>query len=173
MSDFKHSSDSSDDVFSELDQEPEFSFSDYRIEDWLVLVVFTVLAVTVFSQFFSRYVLGSSLGWTEEVARYLLVCLGFLGGAMAVRKSTHIGVEFFVRMMPDRLARFCRVFVALFSTVFLAALLMFSVQIIPRIHIYEMASLPLSLSALYGVVAISIAMMLFRSVKCLISLRKA
>lgn len=173
MSDFKNSEGDETDVFSELDQEPEYSFSDYHVEDWVVLVVFTVLALTVFSQFFSRYVLGASLGWTEEVARYLLVCLGFLGSAMAVRKNTHIRVEFFVRMMPDYLARFCQIFVALFSCVFIAALLMFALQILPRIHIYEMASLPLPLSALYAVVAGSLVMMLIRSLVHLFSLRKA
>ena len=60
-------------------------------------LVFWALAVVVFLQFFTRYVLNSSLGWTEEIARYLLIAVTFLGSAMAVRKRSHIAVEFFYR----------------------------------------------------------------------------
>jgi TRAP-type transport system small permease protein len=68
---------------------------DLRPEDGLVLLVFWGLAVVVFLQFFTRYVLNSSLGWTEEIARYLLIAVTFLGSAMAVRKHSHIAIEFF------------------------------------------------------------------------------
>ena len=71
--------------------------SDIRPEDGLVLAVFWALAIVVFLQFFTRYVLNSSLGWTEEIARYLLIAVTFLGSAMAVRKRSHIAVEFCYR----------------------------------------------------------------------------
>ena len=71
--------------------------SDLRPEDGLVLAVFWGLAIVVFLQFFTRYVLNSSLGWTEEIARYLLIVVTFLGAAMAVRKRSHIAVEFCYR----------------------------------------------------------------------------
>ncbi|MEK9618290.1 MAG: TRAP transporter small permease subunit, partial [Deltaproteobacteria bacterium] len=62
----------------------------YRWEDWLTFVVFWLLAITVFYQFFTRYVLSDSAGWTEEIARYLLIGVTFLGASMAVRRNTHI-----------------------------------------------------------------------------------
>jgi TRAP-type C4-dicarboxylate transport system permease small subunit len=71
--------------------------SDLRPEDGIVLLVFWTLAVVVFLQFFTRYVLNSSLGWTEEIARYLLIVVTFVGSAMAVRKRSHIAVEYFYR----------------------------------------------------------------------------
>jgi TRAP-type C4-dicarboxylate transport system permease small subunit len=73
--------------------------SDLRPEDGLALLVFWGLAVVVFLQFFTRYVLNSSLGWTEEIARYLLIAVTFIGSAMAVRKRSHIAVEFFYRWL--------------------------------------------------------------------------
>src|SRR5712692_1953054 len=72
----------------------------YAWEDWITLAVFWILAVVVFYQVFTRYVLNDAAGWTEEIARYLLIAVTFLGGAMAVRRSTHIQVDFVYRFLP-------------------------------------------------------------------------
>ncbi len=77
----------------------------YRFEDWISFAFFWLLAGTVFLQFFTRYALNDSAGWTEEIARYLLICTVFIGAAVSVRKNNHIQVDFFYRILPKRLMR--------------------------------------------------------------------
>src|SRR5258708_12409558 len=72
----------------------------YAWEDWITLAVFWILAVVVFYQVFTRYVLNDAAGWTEEIARYLLIAVTFLGGAMAVRRGTHIQGDFVYPFLP-------------------------------------------------------------------------
>lgn len=72
----------------------------FQWDDAPVLVVFWLLAFVVFLQFFTRYVLNDSLGWTEEIARYLLIAVTFLGAIMAARKESHIAVELAFRYLP-------------------------------------------------------------------------
>ena len=98
----------------------EFRFKDYAIEDYVVLVVFWALAAVVFAQFFSRYVLNSSIVWTEEVARYLLIATGFLGSVMAVRKRGHIYVEVFYRFLPPVVGRVMSTMVDIIKILFFA-----------------------------------------------------
>src|SRR4030042_2968381 len=74
-------------------------------EDWLAFVLFWAVAFIVFLQFFTRYILNDSLAWTEEIARYLLMCVGLLGGSLAVRRYSHIHVEFMYLYMPAWMAR--------------------------------------------------------------------
>lgn len=148
-----------------FEDENDFSYQDYKIEDWLTFALFWLLALTVFSQFVSRYVFSAPLGWTEEVARYQLVCLGFLGGTMGVRKNTHIFVTIFHRWMPASLSTCIYKLISICNCLFLMGLAYFAWQIIPLIHIHKMASLPLSISVLYGIVFGGLLIMILRSIQ--------
>jgi len=66
--------------------------SGYGWEDWLTFVMFWLLALDVFYQFFTRYVLADSAAWTEEIARYLLIVVCFVGSSMGVRRSTYVPI---------------------------------------------------------------------------------
>lgn len=160
--------------FHDFDAEDEpFSFSNYRAEDWLAFVLFWLLALTVFSQFISRYVFDSPLGWTEEIARYQLVCLGFIGSCIGVRNNTHIFVSLFHRWLPEKMSHNIYVFVALCNVVFFALLAFFAWQIIPLISIHKMASLPISVSVLYGLIFGSLLILVFRSLQYFIQVLRS
>src|SRR5215471_16727010 len=75
------------------------------IEAWIALLFFWALGLTVFYQFFTRYVLNDSASWTEEIARYLLIATVFIGATIGVAKNIHIQVDFFYRFMPRGMAR--------------------------------------------------------------------
>jgi len=91
-----------DNVEQALDKLDELSddLSDFKWFDIPVLIVFATLMVIVALQFITRYILNDSLSWTEEIARYLLILLGFIGGITCVRKGKHIFLEFFYRYLP-------------------------------------------------------------------------
>ena len=67
--------------------------------------MFWLMALAVFLQFFTRYVLNDSLAWTEEIATYCLVAVVFVGSSMCVRLGRHIQVDFLFRYLPPRAAR--------------------------------------------------------------------
>lgn len=86
-------------------EEDAIRVDDVQWDDYPAFILFWALALVVFTQFFTRYVLNSSLGWTEEIARYLLIGVGFVGSVMAARKGTHIAIEIFYLYMPRPLRR--------------------------------------------------------------------
>ena len=61
----------------------------------LILAV-TLLLVDVVLGVFTRYVMGEQAKWTEELARFLLIWVSLLGGAVAFGEKAHLGVDFFV-----------------------------------------------------------------------------
>lgn len=84
---------------------PKVDLGIYAFEDWLALVIFWVMALAVFLQFFTRYVLNDSYAWTEEIATYCLIGVVFIGSSMCVRLSRHIQVDLIYRYLPHLVAR--------------------------------------------------------------------
>lgn len=84
---------------------PKVDLGVYAFEDWVALVIFWVMALAVFLQFFTRYVLNDSYAWTEEIATYCLIGVVFIGASMCVRLSRHIQVDLIYRYLPRVLAR--------------------------------------------------------------------
>jgi TRAP-type C4-dicarboxylate transport system permease small subunit len=83
----------------------EVKWSDYRVEDYLALVVFGVLISLVFLQVVSRYVFNNSFIWSEELARYHFITLTFIGAIMAARRGSFIRIELFSSFLPSKARR--------------------------------------------------------------------
>ena len=81
-----------------------------KILNWLnenleeVLMVIALIAMTLIMgiQVFSRYVLGMSLSWSEELTRYIFIWSGFLSVSYCTQKCVSIKIEQFVAMFPRR-----------------------------------------------------------------------
>ncbi|WP_163559119.1 TRAP transporter small permease [Halomonas sp. NO4] len=147
-----------------VEEEDYFDFKEHAPEDYVTLALFWVLLVIVFLQFFSRYVLGDSIAWTEEMARYFLIMVGFVGSAMAVRKNSHIAVEFFYRYMPGRVGLVMALLVDLARIVFLVAGCWISYKLADRTTAM-MTSVDIPKSFLYYVVFAGFVLMLLRSIQ--------
>lgn len=138
---------------------------EHHPEDWLAFAIFWGLAFIVFLQFFTRYVLNDSLAWTEEIARYGLMWVVFIGGAVVTRKNTHIAVELLSNVMKPGPLRS-----ALLATVdgvklgFLGLLAYFSVTIVERMHMQRMTVFDLPMSLVYGGVAVGCFLMVGRQI---------
>jgi TRAP-type C4-dicarboxylate transport system permease small subunit len=134
-------------------------------EDWIAFVLFWSLAFIVFLQFFTRYVLNDSLSWTEEIARYGLMWLTFIGGAVVTRKNGHIAVELVSNLMRPGPARTVLLALVDFVTLgFLALLAYFSVTIIERMHFQRMTVFDVPMSVVYGGVGFGCFLMLARQI---------
>ena len=139
--------------------------SGYTWEDWLTLGFFWLLALTVFYQFFTRYVLADSAAWTEEIARYLLIVVTFVGSSMAVRRNSHIHVEFLYRWLPPTVGRARSTRGDIARTPFHGYGTWLSLELMPKMANLNMTVVDLSMKYVYGLVTLGFAMMTFRSVQ--------
>lgn len=141
-----------------FDDDAPVDLGDLRLADMPILILFWVLAGIVFLQFFTRYVLNDSLGWTEEIARYFLIAVAFTGSILAMRKNSHIAVTFFYRWLPPTGRRGLGLTVDLLKLIFSAAAAWITVKLALRTN-QMMASIDLSKAVVYWLVAACFAAM--------------
>lgn len=140
--------------------------SDTTFEAWIALGIFWLLGLTVLYQFVTRYVLNDSAAWTEEIARYLLIGVVFIGAAVGVVKNNHIQVDFFYRHLPPALCRILGVLVDVLRTLFFGAAVVMTVQMMIKIgNNASMTIVDLPMNLVYGLCLFGFAAMLVRSVQ--------
>jgi TRAP-type C4-dicarboxylate transport system permease small subunit len=61
-----------------------------------------IALLAMVAQVVSRYVIGSSLIWAEELARYALIWSAMVGAAVAYRRLAHVGMSALLELLPDR-----------------------------------------------------------------------
>ena len=142
----------------------DVELSSYRWEDWIAVSVFWVLGGVVFYQFFTRYALNNSAAWTEEIARYLLIVVTFVGGAMATRRNTHIHLEFLYRFLPAKAGRVLSTLVDVVRVGFLVYATYLSALLVPRMQFMNMTVVDFPMSYVYGMVTFGFAMMSYRAI---------
>jgi TRAP-type transport system small permease protein len=67
-----------------------------------IALCLAAMVVLVFSNVVLRYVFNSGIATSEELSRWLLVWLTFLGAIVALRQHAHLGVDTLVRALPPR-----------------------------------------------------------------------
>lgn len=108
-------------------------FSKTITEAWIALGIFWLLGLTVGYQFVTRYVLNDSAAWTEEVARYMLIGVVFIGAAIGVARNTQIQVDFFYRYLPGAAGRWMSRAVDALRVLFFAAAVVMTVEMMMKI----------------------------------------
>lgn len=144
--------DHTDELLAEI-EEVDDDISDVLWMDVPVIVIFVILIGLVFTQFFTRYFLNDSLSWTEEVSRYFLIFMGFLGGVTCVRKGSHIYLEFLYRYIPRRAIKPVTMLTDLVSAVFFTYLGWLGLELAERTGAQRMVSVDLPRSIIHYTVS--------------------
>jgi TRAP-type C4-dicarboxylate transport system permease small subunit len=137
-------------------QQSRVDLSDLRWEDSVVFVIFWALFAVVFLQFYTRYVLNDSIGWTEEIARYLLIGVTFVGSIMAMRKGSHIAVEALLVFAPREVKHWILVVVDFVVAVFCGAMAWYGFELGNKAPGY-MVSVDIPKAWMYWAVAAALA----------------
>lgn len=94
---------------------------DEHFEEAIVVALMAMMSALIGVQIFMRYVMGASLSWSEELARYFFIWATYVGIAYAVRKDAHIRVT----MASDLLSAKGQVFLRILSHIIFGAFAIF------------------------------------------------
>ena len=91
-----------------------------RFEEIVAVLSLVAIVVLILLQVFNRYVLQSSLVWSEELARFLFIWLVYLSTSYAVRDNKHLAISFLLEYSRSARARFILQAVSLIATAIFA-----------------------------------------------------
>lgn len=89
---------------------------------WLALVLFATMVIAALLQVFTRYVINSSLSWTDELARFTFIWSTMLGAALVHKKRGHIMIDLLVSRFNDKYQALWKIIIDIFSLIILLIL---------------------------------------------------
>ena len=131
-----------------------------NLDTYVAMVAFCIMQACVFLQVFTRYVFNLPLSWPEEVARYALVWLTFLGASAAVRANDHIRIDVLLMKVPPKVRSLLIVLTNVCAAVILIAVTPAGFGLVRLMMGIPTAALQVSMSWVYLPVPLSFLLMI-------------
>lgn len=128
---------------------------------WVLITLLAGMAIIVFANVTMRYVTGGSLVWAEEIARYAMVWLTFLGAGPVLRMGGHIAIENLQDALPVVAARVIRLGVVLGMAGLGFGMLTMGLEYMKRSQFQMTASTQIPFSWIYAAIPVGGALLLW------------
>jgi len=132
----------------------------------LVVLLLIVMTVLMFSQVLGRYIFKNGLFWAEELSRFSMVFLVYLGAALASKYHDHISVTLLDELLAkskNKLAlKIYRTVIALITLSFLFIVTIIGMKVLPMVNAQTSPNMEIPMSVAYASIPIgTILMMLY------------
>jgi C4-dicarboxylate transporter DctQ subunit len=133
-----------------------------RLVESLVILLAGIIVAIVTAEVTLRYLFSHSMIFTEELSRYLMVWIVFLGSALAIRDGSHIHIQILVKRLGPRMQQNVKLASYALMIAFLVFITVEGLKILPR-QLQQMC-ITIDISLFYFYLAIpvgSILMIIF------------
>ena len=107
----------------------------------LVVSLLFLLSLLLGVSVFYRYALNDSIYWSNEVARYMLVYITFLGATMAHKHKTHIRIDMILAYVSQKNQKNIEIIISLLFIAFWMLILLGSIKLFPLFMMQTTATL--------------------------------
>ena len=134
----------------------------------VIAILFTLMILITFTQVIFRYLLNSALPWAGEITIFLFIWVIFLGAAITLSKGLHIGVDIFTSFLNKKNKNIVQIFTNLLVILFCFLIIIGSAPLIIDNFTQRSPALEIRLSYVYAVIPISMASMIWITIKSII-----
>lgn len=144
----------------------------FNVNRWIEYLLFGLgfsMALLVAVQVFCRYILNQSLFWSEELARYLLVWLTFLGASAAYYKGAHPGVDILYNRMAPVFRKACAILIHLAALSLFTVMIVYGYQFAHFVRLQTTPALQLPKWIVLSIIPLSGAILMLHAVNFLVA----
>lgn len=91
----------------------------YRAVAFVGVLLLVILVAVIGAEVFARYVVNSSISWSEELGTILFIWIVFLGVSAGIKHGAHTGLHIIKDIVPARNRRIMERLTAVLMTLFL------------------------------------------------------
>lgn len=129
-------------------------------EESIMVFLLSVMVVIISAQIMMRFILGSSIGWSEELARYCFIWLVFIGISYGVKKQRHIKIDAILHFLKRKQQVVLHIIVNLLFLLFAVFLLVYGGKISTQILLWGQRSPALEVNMGFVYMAAPVSMLL-------------
>lgn len=74
-----------------------------NLEEIVGGILFIIMLVVLAFQIFSRQVVDNPLTWSEGLAKFIFVYVGYLSISIGIKENGHVFIDYFVKKFPKRI----------------------------------------------------------------------
>lgn len=135
----------------------------------LIITILAIMVATTSLQIISR-VFFSALSWSEELTRYLLVYLTFLGASSVYKRNGHISVLAIQQLLPPRFKRYISIIVIIIGSTFFTIATIYGLKYMGLQGNQLSAALRVPMKYIYMSIPIGFSIMILHSVDSVIKI---
>ncbi len=99
-----------------------------KINNFIIILTAIIMFILVFTNVITRYLMGFSLNWAEEISRYLMVWSAYLGIGLAMRDHRHASIQILFDILPKKYGPFIKIITSLIIVIFMIFLIVLGFQ---------------------------------------------
>lgn len=135
------------------------------LEKFLLASTSAVMVVIIVYQVILRYCFNASNAWSEELARYLFIYDVMIASAIAIRKNSHLQVDFLINLLKPKAKAIFTIIATLVGMVFLGFLFSYSITLCTASMANISPGVGVSMAIPYASMPIGAVLMLLTSIE--------
>lgn len=101
-----------------------------EIEENIIGIGLLSAVLLTFANVVLRYVFRSSTAWAEEVIRFIIIWITFIGSAVCFRKASHMGIDLIFTFVKGPFKKYIEMFILITSLLFMIFMFNYGMELV-------------------------------------------
>ena len=132
-----------------------------KVLDGLVIFLLILMTGLMFAQFLGRFVFKNGIFWAEELSRFTMVTMVYLGAGLACKNKDHIRITILDVYLKGTAYRILSLIIALLSVGFLAVIARYGFSVLSIVSRQKSANMQITMNWIYMMMPIGSCIMIF------------
>ncbi|AXF58001.1 TRAP transporter small permease [Salicibibacter kimchii] len=141
-----------------------------HLEEYFGVISLIAASGLIFLNVVMRYVFNTSIPWSGEAARYLIIWFIFIGSSFAVRERAHAKVDVLVSYVSARVKKVLSILASFFAIIFCVFLIVSGIQTIQNVAAFSSITpaLEIPMYIPYLAIPFGASLMLYRFIQLIV-----